>query len=125
MSAQESIKKEDQAIEHMSFCLEEYRRECGMPARSENIVPALVDEYSHLRPVEVIHYWADRHNGDVIIKELTRTLRDAGVFTDPRAASATIHTAASRDAAFRKIKPGHFRKDIAHVEYPSPDGNQE
>ena len=109
VAAKNTIAEEQQAIEHLQFVLADYLRSCGMPSQTDDPSPVLKAEYSHLGPTDLVEYWADAHDGKVVVKDLVREAIDAGVFTQYRIASASIYTVLRRKS-FEKVGPGHFSR---------------
>ena len=84
----EALEEED-AVAHLNFVLDDYRRLHGFRGRSGAVSPALAREYGHLGPAELVEYWASKHGGWVVVKELAAVAMDAGgAFRDDRSAYA-------------------------------------
>ena len=109
IAAQNTIEEEDRAIANICFALEDYRKAYGLPPRSDKPSPVLGAEYSHLGPTDLVQYWAGKHGGEVIVKNLARVGIDAGMFPNLRHASSTIYAVLKRKR-FEKVGPGHFKK---------------
>ena len=106
---QHTIEEADRAIAHISFSIEDYRKAHGLPPRSDKPSPVLSAEYSHLGPTDLVQYWADKHGGEVVVKELARVAKDAGMFPNYRQAASSIYAVLKRKS-FEKVGAGHFKK---------------
>ena len=106
---QHTIEEADRAIAHISFFLDDYRKAHGLPPRSDKPSPVLAAEYSHLGPTDLVQYWADKHGGEVIVKDLARVAINAGMFAVYRHAASSIYAVLKRKP-FEKVEPGHFRR---------------
>ena len=108
-AARNEMFEAEQAVDHWRFALEDYRRSHGLPPRPLNPSPILEAEYSHMGPTELVEYWANKHDGEVMVKDLTKVAVNAGVFSDRRHGSSMIY-AVVRRKGYRRIGPGHFKK---------------
>lgn len=115
ISVQHTIEEVDRAIAHLYFVIEDYRKAHGLPPRSDKPSPVLTAEYSHLGPTDLVQYWADKHGGDVVVKELARVAVNAGMFAQYRQAASSIYAVLKRKP-FDKVEPGHFKRQ----ESPTP-----
>ena len=114
ITVQHTIEEADRAIAHISFFLEDYRKAHGLPPRSDKPSPVLATEYSHLGPTDLVQYWADKHGGDVVVKELARVAVNAGIFDQYRNAASSIYGVLKRKP-FDKVEPGHFKRQEFHT----------
>ena len=121
-TARNEVAEAEQAVEHWQFALEDYRRSHGLPPQSSTPSPVLEDEYSHMGPTELVQYWADRHEGEVVVKELAKLAVRVGMSPNYRHASSNIYAVVKRKG-YEKIGPGHFKKfqngDIHNPSLPS------
>ena len=108
------IAEEEQAIAHLQFVLEDYRKSHGLPSQPDKPSPVLEAEYSHLGPTDLVKYWADNHGGEVIVKDLAHVVINAGMYTDYRHAASTIYAVLKRKP-FDKVGPGHFKRQEFHT----------
>ena len=106
---QHTIEEADRAIAHISFFLDDYRKAHGLPPRSDKPSPVLAAEYSHLGPTDLVQYWADKHGGEVIVKDLARVAINAGMFAQYRHAASSIYAVLKRKP-FEKVSPGYFKR---------------
>ncbi|MDE2778712.1 MAG: hypothetical protein OXI91_03420 [Chloroflexota bacterium] len=107
----------EQAVEHWMFALEDYRRSHGLPPHPPSPSPVLEAEYSHMGPTELVQHWAEKHGGEVVVKELAKVAFNAGVSSSYRLASSAIYAILKRKN-YVKVAPGHFKK-------PDYDNDQE
>ena len=105
------IEEEDRVVTHVSFILSDYRRGCGLPPVSNDLSPVLAREYSHMGPTELVQYWADNHEGEVVVKELAWTALRAGIFSNYHGAFSSIYMVLKRKP-FDKIGAGRFRRRV-------------
>ena len=59
-------------------------------------------------PTQLVAYWAGKHDGHVIIKDLAKALIAAGRFKKYRNAYSSIN-AVVRRKQYSKVKAGHFQ----------------
>ena len=109
ITVQHTIEEVDRAIAHISFFLEDYRKAHGLPPRSDKPSPVLASEYSHLGPTDLVQYWADKHRGEVVVRELARVAVNAGMFAQYRHAASSIYGVLKRKP-FEKVSPGYFKR---------------
>ena len=109
VAARNIITEEEQAIAHLQFVLEDYRRSNGLPSQPDKPSPVLEAEYSHMGPTDLVKYWADNHGGEVIVKDLARVAINAGMFAQYRYAASSIYAVLKRKP-FEKVSPGYFRR---------------
>ena len=107
--ARQEVDEKDQAISHVKFFIENYRRKYGLTAQTDAPSPVLEAEYAHLGPTELVEYWADKNDGKVVVKELTRAGVEAGLFKSYRLGSSMIYAVAKRKG-FDKTGPGVFQR---------------
>ena len=103
------IMEEDRAVEHWRFALEDYRKSHGLPVRPLVPSPVLGAEYYGKGPTELIQYWADKHEGEVVVKELAKVAFNAGLFPNYRNASSSIYAVVKRKG-YERLGPGRFRR---------------
>ena len=108
-AARIAVLEKEQAIAHWRFALEDYRKAHDLPMEADYHRPALAAEYAHMTPTELVYYWADKHNGEVVVKGLAKVGMKAGIFKDYRSASGSIYSVAMRKN-FIKLGPGHFKR---------------
>ena len=107
-SARFALVEKEEAIAHWQFALADYRKAHDLPMLPyHNAV--LSEEYAHMAPTELVYYWADKHNGEVIIKGLAKAAIAAGIFKNYRTASSSIYSVLKRKNLI-KVGPGHFKK---------------
>ena len=106
-AARLAIDEDEQAIEHWQFALNDYRREHGLEAINHS--PVLQDEYSSMGPTELVEYWANKHDGEVVIKELTHIGLNAGIFKKYRNGSSSIYSVLKRKQ-YDKLGPGYYKR---------------
>ena len=101
------IMEEDRAVEHWRFVLQDYRKSHGLPVRPSNPSPVLEAEFYAKGPTELVQYWADRHEGEVVVKELAKVAFNAGLFSKYRNASSSIYAVVKRKG-YKRVGPGRF-----------------
>ena len=108
-AARNVVVEEEEAIAHWQFAVEDYRKAHGLPARSTNPSPVLEAEFAHMGPTELVQYWADKYDDEVVVKDLAKVAVNAGVFPNYRHGSSTIYAVVKRKG-FEKLGPGHFKR---------------
>ena len=105
----QTIQSKEQDILALRLALEHYRRKYGLPS---DPIPSTVadEEYGHLGPSAAVEQWADRHNDEVVLKELAGELLRTNVYKDYRVAYNSIYTVLKRSAHFKKTEPGHYKR---------------
>ena len=121
IKAREEVEDKEQAMIHARFMINEYRKQCGLPVQTTHRSPMLNDEYANLGPTELVDYWADQHDGEVIIKELTHVGLAVGTFTKYRNGASAIYAVLKRKP-YKKIAPGHFKKIQTSMPLQNGDG---
>ena len=107
--AQDNLAEKAQQLERWYRVLKEYRELHDLPSSDNDHSPILEDEYARLGPTEIIHYWANRHEGEVILKDLVKTVLRAGVYRDYKQAYNTLTSIVRRNKGYERVAPGHFR----------------
>ena len=107
-TARIAVGEKEEAIAHWRFALEDYRRAHDLPMQDTYHSPVLTREYAHLTPTELAYYWASKHNGEIVVKDLAKVGSEAGVFKQYRAAASSIYSVAKRKH-FTKLGPGRFK----------------
>ncbi len=107
--ARKEMTEAEQAAQHYRFVLEDYRKSHGLPPNPPNPGPVAASEYSHMGPTELVEYWANKHDGEVVVRDLTNVALAAGVFSDRRHGGSMIYAVAKRKG-YKKVGPGHFKK---------------
>ena len=108
----------EQAVEHWMFVLQDYRKSHGLSPHPPSPNPFMEAEYSHMGPTELVQYWAYKHGGEVIVKELAKVAVNAGVASSYRLASSAIYAVLKRKN-YVKVGPGHFKK----LDYDNEQGS--
>ena len=109
MRAREEVEEKEQSIIHARFMIDDYRKQCGLPVQPSYRSPMLTDEYTNLGPTELVDSWADQHDGEVIVKELTQVGLAVGTFGKYRNGASAIYGVLKRKP-YKKMAPGHFKK---------------
>lgn len=118
-AARNEIAVAERAVEHWRFALEDYRQSHGLSARPSTPSPVLEAEYSLMGPTELVQHWADKHGGEVVVKELAKVAVNAGVFPSYRLGSSAIYAVVKRKK-YVKVGPGHFKKPNYANEQKAP-----
>ena len=112
-AVREEVVETEQAITHAQFMWEAYRKEYGLPTHIINHSPVMEDTYAHMGPTELVERWAGQHEGEVIIKELTRVGLSAGIFKKYNNGASSIYTVLKRKK-YEQISPGRYKK-VDHI----------
>ena len=120
-SARIEICEAEEAIKHWRFAIEDYRKSHDLPSQPSTPNPFLEAEYSHMGPTELAEYWANKHDGEIVVKELVKVAMDAGVFSNYRHGSSMIYATAKRKG-YTRIAPGHFKKILTSMHPEDVDG---
>ena len=105
------VMEREEATAHWRFVLEDYRRVHDLPMQGPYHSPVLAEEYAHMAPTELVYYWASKHDGEVVVKDLAKISMEAGIFKEYRFASSSIYSVAKRKH-FTKLGPGHFKAPV-------------
>ena len=111
IEARHQIEEADQAIAHWQFALDDYRKASGQPTDKHYISPTMEQEYGRKTPTELVEHWANKHDGEVVVKELTRVGLRVGAFKKYRNGASSIYSVLKR-RKYEKVGPGHFRKPL-------------
>lgn len=104
---QEEMAEERKAVEHWTFAYTDYMKSRGLSPRDLTRNTVLEPEYAHMGPTELVQYWADKHDGEIVVKELAKAAVDARMFPNYRHASSSIYAVVKRKG-FVKVGPGFF-----------------
>ena len=124
-AARNEMIEEEQAAEHWRFALQDYRKSHGLSPCPSSPSPVVEDEYSRMGPTELVEYWANKHDGEVVVKDLTNAAFAAGAFSDRRHGGSMIYAVVKRKG---RVGRGHFKKadrcngDFATTRMNSTDG---
>ena len=113
------IRSKEQDIAALKLALDHYRKKYGLP--SDPIPSSIANEdYGHLGPSAAVALWADKHNGEVIVKELANELLSAHAYSDYRVAYNSVYTVLKRDTGYQKVKAGHYRRTAIQAQPAQP-----
>ena len=115
---QREITEANEAIVHAEFFLDDYRKAHGLDPMVYVANQMISPEFAHMGPTDLVQYWANEHNGEVVIKDLSKVAVNAGIFPNYRNASSSIYAVVKRKG-FKKVGPGHFKKmsqNNGHIE---------
>ena len=108
----EAVRREVNAlakeIADTTAVLNRYRRKHGISCQTIDHSPPLESDYGALTPKEMLHLWASRHDGDLVMRDLCHTAIAAGVYKNSSKAAATLYSVLRRLPGVAKIKPGHY-----------------
>ena len=107
-SAKQDVQKCVVEVQALHATLERYRRKYGIPSGSIERSLVLEAEYSTLTPWEMCSRWAQKHDGNVIMKELCRDAVAAGMYKDYQQAAGTFYSLVSRKPEVEKRARGHY-----------------
>ncbi len=108
-AARNEMIEEEQAAEHWRFALQDYRKSHGLSPCPSSPSPVVEDEYSRMGPTELVEYWANKHDGEVVVKDLTNAAFAAGAFSDRRHGGSMIYAVVKRKG-YKRVGRGHFKK---------------
>ena len=111
IEARQQILDADQAIAHWQFVLDDHRKASGQPINKHCISPTLDEEYGRKTPTELVEHWANKHDGEVVVKELTRVGLRVGAWKKYRNGASSIYSVLKRKK-YDKVGPGHFRQRV-------------
>ena len=106
-SAKQDVQKCVVEVQALHATLERYRRKYGMPSGSIERSLVLESEYSTLTPWEMCRWWAQKHDGNVIMKELCRDAVAAGMYKDYQQAAGTFYSLVHRKQVEKRAR-GHY-----------------
>ena len=106
---QKELAEEREAVQHWIFAYRDYMKSQGLPCRNLTASSVVEPEYAHMGPTDLVQYWADKHDGEIVVKELAKLAVDARMFPNYRHASSTIYAVVKRKG-YDKVGPGHFKK---------------
>ena len=108
-TAEAEVEEANQAIEAYRFVLNDYRKQAGISPMAFEHSSVLEAAFKHLGPTELVDYWARRHGGDVVVKDLTKAALAAGKFKKYRNAYSAITSVVKRKK-YEYVGEGHYRK---------------
>ena len=107
--ARTNLLAKEQQVASVRFALERYREKYGIPVEPIES-PVREAEYAHLGPVGMVDHWANKHGGDVIVRDLVQELLRAKAYPIYRKAYSVIYPTLLKSKRYEKIGPGCFRK---------------
>lgn len=107
-SAKQDVQKCDVEVQALYATLERYRRKYGMPSGSIERSLVLEAEYSTLTPWQMYRRWAQKHDGNVIMKDLCHDAVAAGMYKDCQQAAGTFYSLVRRKPGVEKRGRGHY-----------------
>ena len=118
-AARNEMAEAERAVEHWRFALEDYRQSHGLSASPSTPSPVLRAEYSQMGPTDLVQHWAEKHDGEVVVKELAKVGVNAGLFPNYRHASSAIYAVVKRKG-YTKIGAGQFKNLNMRTPKPPP-----
>jgi hypothetical protein len=110
-SARRAADASQQKLETLRAALEHGRAKRGLPEPLSNVPdPSQVAEFLNKSAKDMLHYWADTHGGEVVMRDATKFLAAAGLFRDETQAAGTLYPAVNRSPDFIKIARGVYRR---------------
>jgi hypothetical protein len=106
---QRELIEADEAFVHAQCFLDDYRKAHGLSPMSYATNQMIPSEFGHMGPTDLTQYWADGHDGEVVIKDIAKVAVNVGIFPNYRHASSSIYAVVKRKG-FKKVGPGHFKK---------------
>ena len=90
--------------------LAEYQERHGLPVESlSSTVESTASGYASLGPTQMVERWASEHDGEVVVKDLVKTVLHAGAYKKYRTAYNVITATVKRRKESQQIGPGRFR----------------
>ena len=102
----QTLEEVDRTLRSWYHALADHRRRFNLPDEPDELDGI---DYAALGPTAMVFEWAENHNGDVVIKDLTRRVLDAGLYRDYRSAYNTVRAPLERLENFSYVAPGHYR----------------
>ena len=107
-SAKQDVQKCVVEMLALHATLERYRRKYGIPSGLIERSRVGEAEYSTLTPWEMCRRWAQKHDGNVIMKELCHDAVAAGIYKDYKQAAGTFYSLVLRKPEVEKRARGHY-----------------
>ena len=108
-TAQAEINEVNEAIDAYRLVVNRERKEAGIPPKPFEHSPVLESEFKRLGPTELVEYRANKHDGNVVVKDLTKAALAAGKFKKYRNAYSAI-TSVLKRKNYEHVGEGHYRK---------------
>lgn len=116
VSAQQGIEAIDQEIAAYAMTLNNWRQRHGIersiaiPARDLEIV----NDLRQLSTRGMLLYWADEHDGKLVVNDMVKAVTSASLFQDKEQAAATLYATLGRSAEwFEKLGRGRYHRLLA------------
>lgn len=110
-------------IEAYELTLADLRTALGVPDLEEVTGnPELARAYQGLSLREMLRLWASEHGGDLVMREMTKTLVGAGFFKDGQSAAGSLYSTLDRMPEFEKLGRGHYRLKAVESSAGGDDG---
>ena len=106
--AKQDVQKCTEEVTALYALLDRYRRKHGMPLCPVERSPVLEAEYSTLTPWAMLERWAQKHDGNVIMRELCNAAIAAGIYTNYQQAAGTFYSLVRRKSQVEKLDKGHY-----------------
>ena len=104
-----TIAEKGQIITSLRTSLDYYRRENDLPIIVDPS-PTVEEGYGHLGPTDIVAKWADKHNGEIVIKDLATELQRTHIYSVYNKAYNAIFTVLKRHTGhYHKIKAGVYQ----------------
>lgn len=101
-------------IEAYQITLRDLEDVLGLGTPESNEVDAeVVREFQGLSLKEMLRLWAQKHNGVLLMKEMSKTLTNGGLFKDTQSAAGGLYSTLERMPEFRKVARGQYRLEEA------------
>jgi len=121
-TAKRAVDASRKKIEAYEITLQDLRTALGMPdPKSNHIDSETAREYQGLSLKEMLQRWSDLHDGDLVMREMSKTLTMAGLFKDTQSAAGGLYSTLERMPGFVKVSRGNYRRQAEeNLDSPLP-----
>jgi hypothetical protein len=114
--ALQAARRSRAALEH---ALHVYRKSYGIE-ESKSVDLELAAEFKDKSIKDMLTLWADKHGGQVVMKDITTFLTAAGFFQRKQQASGALYSTAQRSPEFERVSRGVFQRMHGLVDTVEP-----
>jgi len=110
-TAKRAVDASRKKIEAYEITLQDLRTALGVPdPKSNHIDSEIAREYQGRSLKEMLQRWADLHDDELVMREMSKTLTMAGLFKDTQSAAGALYSTLERMPGFVKISRGNYRR---------------